>query len=116
MTAEVGHGVCHSTWRLRGCTCDTGNWVEVRVFLLLPRPAQECMGMELGLEGPVLSTGTRGPLSAAPLLPYLDRKAFYSRGGCRVVKTVMPPSACVPGRQQQVTGTCGAGVILAQGG
>lgn len=92
------------------------SWGEAGVFPLLPMPAQQCMGMGLGLEGPVLPRGTRGPLSAAPLLSYLDREAFYSRGGCRVVKTVMPPSACVPRRQQQVSGTCGAGVILAQWG
>lgn len=32
------------------------------------------------------------------------------------MKTVVPPPARVPGRQQQVSGAAGAGVVLAQWG
>lgn len=70
----------------------------------------------LRLRGHRGSEGLWGPPFIAPLRSHLDSEALRSRRCHRVMKTVVPPPARVPRRQQQVRGAASAGIILAQWG
>lgn len=94
---------------------DPGTWIIVASYPPFSHPGS-ASGDTRTVKGSGGSGLVWGPPFTAPCLPHLDSEALCSGRCCRVMKTVMPPLACVPRRQQQVSRTASAGVILAQWG